>query len=216
LVGCHSPWRFPPPPRANHEISQSSKNRQTNLWPVYWDHLFLLFRLFHLLHLISGIKEYKVAEDIMATTVLDPISLPAAEEAQVQALHDLLRKDGKARLVGRGGEPALELPDAVYELLLKIVGGLQQGKAISVVPVTQDLTTQEAAELLGVSRPFFVKLLKEDELPFHLIGTHRRVYLKDLLDYKHRRDHQRREALDTMAREADEAGLYDKVLLPDA
>ncbi len=152
----------------------------------------------------------------MATTVLDPISLPAAEEAQVQALHDLLRKDGKARLVGRGGEPALELPDAVYDLLLKIVGGLQQGKAISVVPVTQDLTTQEAAEFLGVSRPFFVKLLKEDELPFHLIGTHRRVYLKDLLDYKHRRDHQRREALDTMAREADEAGLYDKVLLPDA
>jgi excisionase family DNA binding protein len=152
----------------------------------------------------------------MATTVLDPISLPAAEEAQVQALHDLLRKDGKARLVGRGGEPALELPDAVYELLLKIVGGLQQGKAISVVPVTQDLTTQEAAEFLGVSRPFFVKLLKEDELPFHLIGTHRRVYLKDLLDYKHRRDNQRREALDTMAREADEAGLYDKVLFPDA
>jgi len=152
----------------------------------------------------------------MATTVLDPISLPAAEEAQVQALHDLLRKDGKARLVGRGGEPALELPDAVYDLLLKIVGGLQQGKAISVVPVTQDLTTQEAAEFLGVSRPFFVKLLKEDELPFHLIGTHRRVYLKDLLDYKHRRDNQRKEALDTMAREADEAGLYDKVLLPDA
>lgn len=152
----------------------------------------------------------------MATTVLDPISLPAAEEAQVQALHDLLRKDGKARLVGRGGEPALELPDAVYDLLLKIVGGLQQGKAISVVPVTQDLTTQEAAEFLGVSRPFFVKLLKENKLPFHPIGTHRRVYLKDLLDYKHRRDHQRREALDTMAREADEAGLYDKVLLPDA
>lgn len=152
----------------------------------------------------------------MATTTLDPISLPAAEEAQVQALHDLLRKDGKARLVGRGGEPALELPDAVYELLLKIVGGLQQGKAISVVPVTQDLTTQEAAEFLGVSRPFFVKLLKENELPFHLIGTHRRVYLKDLLDYKHRRDNRRREALDTMAREADEAGLYDKVLLPDA
>jgi excisionase family DNA binding protein len=152
----------------------------------------------------------------MATTALDPVSLPAAEEAQVQALHDLLRKDGKARLVGRGGEPALELPDAVYELLLKIVGGLQQGKAISVVPVTQDLTTQEAAEFLGVSRPFFVKLLKENELPFHLIGTHRRVYLKDLLDYKHRRDNQRREALDTIAREADEAGLYDKVLLPDA
>ena len=152
----------------------------------------------------------------METTALDPISLPAAQGEQVQALHDLLCKEGKARLVGRGGEPALELPDAVFELLLKIVDGLQQGKAISVVPVTQDLTTQEAAEFLGVSRPFFVKLLKANELSFHLVGTHRRVYLKDLLDYKHRRDNQRREALDTMAREADEAGLYDKVLLPNS
>jgi hypothetical protein len=76
---------------------------------------------------------------------LDPIPLPAAQAEQVQALYDLLRKEGKARLVGRDGEPALELPDAVYELLLQVVGGLQQGKAISIVPVPQDLTTQEAA-----------------------------------------------------------------------
>jgi hypothetical protein len=76
---------------------------------------------------------------------LDPISLPAAQAEQAQTLYDLLRKEGKARLVGRDGEPALEMPDAVHELLLQVVGGLQQGKAISIVLVPQDLTTQEAA-----------------------------------------------------------------------
>ena len=150
----------------------------------------------------------------MGTRASDPISLPAAESDQVKALHGLLQKEGKARLLGKGGEPAIELPDAVFDLLIKIMDGLQEGKAISIVPVTQDLTTQQAAEMLGVSRPFFVKLLETGQLPFHLTGTHRRVYLQDLLGYKQRRDQQRREALDQMASEADEQGLYDQVLLP--
>lgn len=151
----------------------------------------------------------------MATSTLDPVSLPASQEEQVHALHELLRREGRARLVGRGGEPAIELPDAVYELLLRILDGMQQGKAISIVPVMQDLTTQQAATLLGVSRPFFVKLLESGALSFHLTGTHRRVYLKDLLAYKEHRDRERREALDQMAKEAENLGLYDKVLLPD-
>ena len=151
----------------------------------------------------------------MASPTLDPVSLPASQEEQVHALHELLRRDGKARLSGRGGEPSIELPDAVYELLMRILEGMQQRKAISIVPVKQDLTTQQAAGLLGVSRPFFVKLLESGKLPFHLTGTHRRVYLKDLLAYKDHRDRERHEALDRMAQEAEELGLYDKVLLPD-
>ena len=79
----------------------------------------------------------------------------------------------------------------------------------------QDLTTQQAAALLGVSRQFFVKLLESGALPFHVTGTHRRVYLKDLLTYNEQRDRERRKALDQMAKETEELGLYDKVLLPD-
>lgn len=63
---------------------------------------------------------------------LDPISLPAEQAEQVQALYDLLSKDGKPRLVAQEGETGLELSDAVCQLLLKVVGGLQQGKAISI------------------------------------------------------------------------------------
>ena len=151
----------------------------------------------------------------MPAATLDPVSLPASQEEQVNALLELLRREGKPRLVGKGGESAVELPDAVYELLLQILEGMQQGKAITIVPVVQDLTTQQAAGMLGVSRPFFVKLLESGKLPFHLTGTHRRVYLKDLLAYKQYRDRERREALDRMAQEAEDAGIYDKVLLPD-
>jgi excisionase family DNA binding protein len=151
----------------------------------------------------------------MATATLDPVSAPQAQEEQIHELHDLLRKEGKARLLTERGR-ALDLPQPVYHLLLQILEGMQQGKAISIVSVAQDLTTQQAAEMLGVSRPFFVKLLEADELPFHLAGTHRRVYLRDLLDYKQRRDQGRRAAIKRMADAAEEAGVYDRVLLPEA
>jgi excisionase family DNA binding protein len=151
----------------------------------------------------------------MATSTNDPVSLPVSQEEQVHALRELLRREGRARLIGRGGEPAIELPDVIYELLLRILEGMQQGKAISIVPVLQDLTTQQAASLLGVSRPFFVKLLESGKLPFHLTGTHRRIYLKDLMAYKEQRDQARNGALDRMAQQAEDLGVYDKVLLPD-
>ena len=92
---------------------------------------------------------------------------------------------------------------------------MQAGKAVSIVPEHQQLTSQRAANLLGVSRPFMVRLLEEGELPFHMIGSHRRVYLKDLLAYQKRRDAERHDAINRMARMELEAGTYDKVVLPE-
>ena len=152
----------------------------------------------------------------MATATIDTLSLPEAggDRRQLEQLHALLHREGRARLVGPGSEPAIELPEAVYSLLLGILDAMRQGAAISLVPVTQDLTTQEAAELLGVSRPYFVKLLEANVMPFHSTGTHRRVYLRDLMSYKTQRDGGRREALNQMAADADASGVYDAVLLP--
>ena len=147
--------------------------------------------------------------------LLDPITLPPSQEEQVGELHDLLQKEGSARLMGPGGEPSLELPHAIFRLLMEIVELMQQGKAISIVPVTQELTTQQAAEMLGVSRPFLVKLVERGEIPFHPAGTHRRVYLTDLMQYKRKRDQLRHEAINRMAQEAVDAGDYDEVLLPE-
>lgn len=82
-------------------------------------------------------------------------------------------------------------------------------------PVTQELRIKEAAGLLGVSQPFVVKLLESGKIPYHLTGRQRRTYLKDLIVYKEDRSDERRDALERMGREAEELGLYDRVLLPD-
>jgi excisionase family DNA binding protein len=98
---------------------------------------------------------------------------------------------------------------------LRALEDLQDGRAVSIVPWMQELTTQDAAKLLGVSRQFLVRLLDAGDIPFHFAGTHRRIYLKDLLAYKHQRDQRRRQALRRMVETDLAAGLYDKVVMPD-
>jgi len=88
-----------------------------------------------------------------------------------------------------------------------ILRNLQSGNAISIVPEHRQLTTQRAANILGVSRPFLVGLVEAGEIPFHMVGRHRRIYLRDLLDYKRRRDAARHEAINNMARSEMEAVL---------
>jgi excisionase family DNA binding protein len=102
----------------------------------------------------------------------------------------------------------------VVGLLDEILKNMQAGKAVSIVPEHQELTTQRAANVLGVSRPFLVRLLEEDKLPFHMVGSHRRVYLKDVLAYKAKRDKERHASIVRMARMEKKDGTYDRVVLP--
>jgi excisionase family DNA binding protein len=97
----------------------------------------------------------------------------------------------------------------VNRLLLSVLKVMQEGKAVSIVPQMQELTTQRAANLLGVSRQFFVRLLDGEKLPFHRTGTHRRVYLKDVLEFRKRRDQQRKESIERIAKEEVTQGTYD-------
>lgn len=111
-------------------------------------------------------------------------------------------------LLGPDGEQA-PLPEEVYRILVQVVEALRQGKVITIVPRTQRLTTQEAADFLGISRPTLVKLLEQGKIPYDQPGRHRRVLFSDLLAYLDRRGEERRAALDRMTEEASEAGLYD-------
>ncbi len=143
----------------------------------------------------------------------EPVASPESEEGQIRELYRMLQL-GTPALVGGDGE-RLELPNVIYLLLKDIVRNMQLGRAIVLVPENQQLTTQRAADLLGVSRPYFIKLLEAGEIPHHKVGSHRRIYLKDLVAYRKRRDAERKAALNRIAKEAFESGLYDHSGIPE-
>lgn len=113
-----------------------------------------------------------------------------------------------AMLLGPDGEQ-VPLPSEVYRVLRQVAEAMREGKAISIAPTGLRLTTQQAAESLGLSRPTLVKLLEEDSIPFGRPDRHRRVQLEDLINYQERRHTERRAALSRSTKEASEAGLYD-------
>ncbi len=99
-------------------------------------------------------------------------------------------------LKGSGGESDdLVLPGHVLQILLDVLSEVGKGNAISLIPYHQEITTQEAANLLNVSRPFLVGLLEKNEIPFRKVGAHRRVAFNDVLAYKERTDNLRLKAL---------------------
>jgi excisionase family DNA binding protein len=102
---------------------------------------------------------------------------------------------------------SISLPGSVLPLLETILSEIAKGNAVSIIPVHSEITTQEAADMLNVSRPFLVKLLEKKEIPFHKVGTHRRVYYGDLIGYKQRIDANRRITLDELAAQAQELGM---------
>lgn len=102
---------------------------------------------------------------------------------------------------------AVQIPTAALRLLLEALTEIGQGNAVSILPIHAELTTQEAADVLNVSRPFLVQLLEKGDMPFHKVGTHRRVRYQDVIAYKTHIDAQRHQALDELAAQAQELGM---------
>ncbi|MBX3001596.1 MAG: helix-turn-helix domain-containing protein [Caldilineaceae bacterium] len=108
------------------------------------------------------------------------------------------------RIIGREGEAPIELPAGAVALLQEILEAMAAGRGITLVPENVELTSVQAAELLSVSRPFFIKLLDEGALPYRKVGKHRRIRLEDVLAYKQRIDEEREAVLDELATQAQE------------
>ena len=103
-----------------------------------------------------------------------------------------------------GREKTIELPAGAVKLLQAILEDMASGRAVTIVPQNAQLTTQQAADFLNVSRPFLVQLLEQKKLPFRLVGTHRRVRFEDVLRFRETIDADRRKMLDQLAAEAQE------------
>lgn len=148
------------------------------------------------------------------TTVLGSRTVvpPENSGAELDRLESVVRaapEDGRPAVLRGPGGDEVELPEDVYGLLREVVSAMHRGMAITVAPHHKMLTTQEAADLLGVSRPTLVKLLESGEIQFSLVGRHRRIRITDLLEYQQRARDAREAGLDEMAAAGQDAGLYD-------
>jgi excisionase family DNA binding protein len=135
-------------------------------------------------------------------------SLLAQESSRKLAAHVRNSEELPVRLVEQGVDSELlRLPGSAVRLLLDILEQMARGNAVTLIPVHAELTTQSAADLLNVSRPYLVRLLEEGRIPYRKVGTHRRVRYDDLMAYKREIDTKREEVLKELADEAQDLDL---------
>jgi excisionase family DNA binding protein len=104
-------------------------------------------------------------------------------------------------------EKQIAVPFSAIRMLLDILIQMAEGNAITLIPIHAELTTQEAANLLNISRPYLIKLLENHEIPFHKVGTHRRILFADLLAFKEKAQKESQKALDELVKQAQELDM---------
>ncbi len=160
--------------------------------------------------------EHPMEEKIRRMT---PVAAPPEQQAQVAALSRALegmvkqpkRRAPRCKLVGPNGE-TIALPESVFYVLERVAEVLARGDSITVVPVGREVTTQQAADLLNVSRQYLVRLLDEGRIAFRKTGKHRRLRIEDVLEFKRRRDEDRRTGLRELSQMTQALGGYDAEL----
>jgi excisionase family DNA binding protein len=116
---------------------------------------------------------------------------------------------GTHKLVGSDGSE-VNISNGVYQILRDILPALELGRTtVTISPANREMTTQEAADILNVSRPYLIKLLEQNDIPHTKTGSHRRIKLRDLMDYKEKRDAQRSQSLNEIREMMEENGSFD-------
>lgn len=136
------------------------------------------------------------------------ISISDEDQRGIQDLYGKLRA-AEAKLVGPDGRTQ-GLPGSLYSFLSQLTAELNDGKPVMILQGDATFTTMEAARLLGVSRQFLIQEIEQGKVSHHMVGTHRRLYARDVLAYRSRRDAGRRVQLGELARAEYEEGLYDR------
>jgi excisionase family DNA binding protein len=139
----------------------------------------------------------------------DDTAVPTLQDAQL-ATHasQVLAPKAEAELrITLDDGTEVTLPRAATRLLHHLLTQMSLGNAVTLIPIHAELTTQEAADYLNVSRPFLIKLLEANRLPFHMVGTHRRIKFTDLLSFKKKSEQARQAAMEELARQAQQLGM---------
>ena len=141
------------------------------------------------------------------------VKLPTAQEVEQaketsRALSKYSSDQLRVRVFDQKGDGEdMVLPGYAFDLLLDILTQMSKGNAVSFMPINAELSTQQAANLLNVSRPYFVDLLNKGAISFRKVGSHRRVLAKDVIDYKEQEDQARLKVLEELADQAQELGM---------
>lgn len=151
-------------------------------------------------------------QETVVPTVAD-IELARESSRQLLRLanqqHDVSKHSDFYLFVQAGDEPeeVINIPVSAIHLLTNILAQMARGNAVTLIPVQAELTTQQTADILNVSRPFLISLMENNKIPYRKVGTHRRVRFDDLMAYKQEVDKQRLHTLEELAREAQELDM---------
>ena len=139
---------------------------------------------------------------------IDASLLTEQERASLQMLLNFAHREKHASLKGADGLE-MPLPQPIFDLLVKVIEDIRHGRAVVLLPEAETFTTQAAANFLGMSRQHFVTLLESGQIPFHRVGSHRRVTFKELSEYATKRDAERHARVRSLFKKVKEAGQYD-------
>jgi len=117
--------------------------------------------------------------------------------------------DKRYLLVDEANHIKIELPDSLFRVMVDVANQWAKGNPVAILHYEEELTTQQAADLLRVSRPYLVKLLENGQIRYHKVGSHRRIRMRDLLEYTNSRDSLRKANLNEMVRASEALGLYE-------
>lgn len=148
----------------------------------------------------------------MAEAMMDLIAPDDKDFDNIKKVADDLRTNPDKKrylLVDEANHIKIELPHALFRVLVNVANQLADGNSVAILHYEEELTTQQAADILRVSRPYLIKLLEDGRIQYHKTGSHRRIRMRDLLEYKNSRDTLRKANVSEMVRVSEALGLYE-------
>lgn len=152
----------------------------------------------------GGLK--KIDGDAIIPSERD-IQLATESSRALAAIREKKSRTFEIEVIGEKTRTSIKVPTSVFRMLLSILTQMSAGNAVTIIPIHKELTTQEAADLLNVSRPYLIQLLEERKIPYRKVGVRRKILFQDLMEFKKKDDLERDKILDELAAQAQELDM---------